>query len=356
MQTDKMKIYGFDNFFSKQVETLNDELVPARIIGVHRGQYRIITSDYESNAKLKGSAFYNQDNIVTYPAVGDFVLVKPNNQGDDIIHQVLNRKSKFSRIDTFSQEKEEIIATNFDICFIVTSCNHDFNVRRLERYLSIAWQSGATPVIVLTKLDLCKDISEYVNQIHEIAFGIDVISVSSYTGEGIDELSEFIKPKQTIIFLGSSGVGKSSLVNALCEKEIMKVKDIREDDSKGRHTTTHRELIFLKNSAMIIDTPGMRALGMWDASDGVSTTFSDITKLVTLCKFNDCAHNTEPNCAVKRALESGELSVERWESYLKLEKEAAHAERKEDLNLLLKHKAENKVLHKALRRFQNPKK
>lgn len=346
--------YGYTDFYKTQEEkfsTLDKNLIPGRVIEVQREQYKIITNEGESAAKLKGSLFYNEEIVNTYPAVGDFVLVKHNPYGEDIIYQVLERKSKFSRLDSFNGI-EQIVATNFDYVFIMTSLNHDFNIKRLDRYLASAWQSGALPVIVLTKADLCLDYSSYLEQIEQVAFGVSVIPISSVTGEGINRLGEFIRPGKTIVFLGSSGVGKSSLVNAVAGEEIMKVNDIREDDSKGRHTTTHRQLIMLQSGTMIIDTPGMRELGMWNVAEGLDTTFNDIEELATQCRFNDCSHENEPGCAVKAALKSGELSEDRWKSYLKLKKESEFAERKESLNARLKEKARNKSISKFQKQFQ----
>ncbi len=342
--------YGYTEFYKAQegmFDAKEKGLIPGRVIEVQREQYKIITDEGESAAKLKGSLFYNEAVANTYPAVGDFVLVKHNPYGEDIIYQVLERKSKFSRLDSFNGG-EQIVATNFDYVFIMTSLNYDFNIKRMERYLATAWQSGAVPVIVLTKADLCSDYTNYLEQIEQIAFGVSIVAVSSVTGEGMEKLEEFIKPHKTLVFLGSSGVGKSSLVNAIAREEIMKVNDIREDDSKGRHTTTHRQLIMLENATMIIDTPGMRELGMWNVSEGLDTTFADIEYLSRKCRFRDCSHENEPGCAVKKALESGELPLKRWESYLKLKKEIRYAERKESLDARLKEKA----YYKGLSKFQ----
>ncbi len=350
--------YGYTEFFQRQVEALNisnKELIPARILEVHKEQYKIVTEYGEKAAKLKGSLFYNDNLDDVYPAVGDFVLVKQNPYGEDIIYKVLERKSKFSRLDTFNNI-EQVIATNFDYVFIMTSLNRDFNIKRIERYLTAAWQSGAVPIIVLTKLDLCNDYRDYEAQIENAAAGVPIVAVSSFTGEGLDELQTYIKPSQTIVFLGSSGVGKSSLVNAIAGEEIMKVNCIREDDSKGRHTTTHRQLIMLQSGTMIIDTPGMRELGMWDVQEGLDTTFADIEELAGKCKFRDCNHISEPGCAVKEALESGELSPERWENYLKLKKEAKFAKWKESVNIRLKEKSRQKNINKLQKEFKKGRK
>ncbi|WMM24972.1 ribosome small subunit-dependent GTPase A [Tissierella sp. MB52-C2] len=337
--TNNMDNYGFTDYFKNQIELINedkDDLIPARITEVHKEMYTIIYDNIEKRARLKGSIFYNDKHSI-YPAVGDFVLVKGNPYGEDIIHYVLERKSKFSRYDSH-YEKEQMVAANFDHVFIISSLNYDFNIKRIERYLAIAWESGANPAIVLTKSDLVDDTEEYSSQIDNIAIGLPIFYISSVTGEGIDELRKYLKPKETIVFLGSSGVGKSSLVNALAGKEIMKVNDIREDDSKGRHTTTHRQLITLSNGTMIIDTPGMRELALWNTQDGLDTTFSEIEELSRLCKFKDCSHNKEPGCAIKSALTTGELSHDRWDNYIKLQKEAKFAAKKEQLNLKKKEK------------------
>lgn len=346
--------YGYTEFFQKQVKVLDisdKDLIPARVVEVHKEQYKIVTEYGEKAAKLKGSLFYNSNFDDVYPAVGDFVLVKQNPYGEDIIYKVLERKSKFSRLDTFNKV-EQVIATNFDFVFIMTSLNHDFNIKRIERYLTAAWQSGAVPIIVLTKLDLCNDCKDYEAQIENAAAGVPIVAVSSFTGEGLDELQTYIKPSQTIVFLGSSGVGKSSLVNAIAGEEVMKVNCIREDDSKGRHTTTHRQLIMLQSGTMIIDTPGMRELGMWDVQEGLDVTFADIEELAGKCKFRDCSHISEPGCAVKEALKNGELSPERWENYLKLKKEAKFAEWKESVNIRLKEKTRQKNISKLQKEFK----
>lgn len=335
--------YGFTDYFRSQMQSINikeDNLVPARVTEVHKEMYIVIYDNIEKRARLKGSTFYN-DKYSVYPAVGDFVIVKPNPYGEDIIYYVLDRKSKFSRYD-YHYDKEQMIAANFDHVFIISSLNNDFNIKRIERYLSIAWESGANPVIVLTKSDLVDNIQEYSLQVDNIAMGVPVFFISSVTGEGIEELKKHLKPGETIVFLGSSGVGKSSLLNALSGENIMKVNHIREDDSKGRHTTTHRQLIILDNGTMIIDTPGMRELALWNIENGLDTTFSEIEELSKLCRFKDCTHNKEPGCAIKKALLSGKLSHDRWNNYVKLQKEAMFTARKEQLNLRKKEKSHNK--------------
>ncbi len=301
---------------------------PARVTAVHKERYEIACSHGITFARLKSSVYYNSNNYEEFPTTGDFVLIAYNESGDSQIIKTLPRKTFFSRRDPTPGRGEQAVAANFETVFIMQSLNHDFNVKRLERYLTLAWQSGAVPAVILTKADLVSDYNEQLRTAERMCTGIAVYAVSAKDGTGIEDLSEYLKPGKTVVFLGSSGVGKSSLVNALTGVELMAVNTIREDDSKGRHTTTHRQLIMLLNGAMIIDTPGMRELGMWDVSTGLGETFTDVEELLGRCRFSDCHHETEPGCAIKRAIENGDLSIERWQSYLNLKKEAKYTEDK----------------------------
>lgn len=324
----KLKEYGYNEFYERQLKELNisdERLSVGRVIEVQKDLLTIITEYGEKHAKLKGSLFYNNKVYNEYPTVGDFIIIKHNENGDDVIYKVLKRKSKFSRMDSFN-EIEQLVACNFDYVCIMSSLNYDFNLQRIERYLSIAWESGAVPIILLTKSDLCSDSEEKRVEVEGVAPGVKVIVISSINGEGIDEFKGIIKKGETIVFLGSSGVGKSTLVNTLAGEQIMKVNGIREIDSKGRHTTTHRQLIMLKNGTMIIDTPGMRELQMWVVNEGLDNTFSEIEEIAKGCRFRDCTHEHEPGCAVKEALENGKISKERWKNYLKLKREIRFAE------------------------------
>ncbi len=313
--------YGFP------MELINDNTggEPARITAVHRDRYELVCPHGQTYGRLKTAQYYAMGEA--FPTTGDFVLIDYVENGDSRIIKTLPRRSYFSRLDPSSSgHAEQAVAANFDTVFILQSLNQNFNLRRLERYLALAWQSGAQPVVVLTKADLVDDASEWVSQALDAAVGAEVFAVSSRNGDGLDALSAYTAPGKTVVFLGSSGVGKSSLVNALAGEEIMLTSEIREDDSRGRHTTTHRQLVMLKNGAMIIDTPGMRELGMWDAKEGVDKGFGDVEQFMGQCRFSDCTHTREPGCAVRAAIQSGELSEERWQSYQSLIKEAERGE------------------------------
>lgn len=322
------KIDLIDYGYKPTLLTESENEIPARITAVHKERYDIVCEHGISNAKLKSSIYYAEYPLEEYPTTGDFVLIQYNPIGDSIIIKTLERKSYFSRLDTWSKRGEQAVAANFDYVFIMASLNYDFNLNRIERYLTQSWKSGAVPVVILTKADLVEDFSEQVKAVEKIAIGVGVYTVSAVTGFGIDLLSDYIKPRKTIVFLGSSGVGKSSLLNKIAGEDIMSVKEIREDDSRGRHTTTHRQMIMLDNGTMIIDTPGMREIGMWDIESGLGESFKDVDEYIGKCKFTNCTHRNEPGCAIQSAINNGLLSNERWNNYLTLKKESRYAEDK----------------------------
>lgn len=323
--------------------------IPARITACHKNKFEFVCNNGEGLAHLKSSAYYTGYEL--YPTTGDFALLDYRTDGESIILKTLPRRTCFKRIDPSSNGKgAQIIAANFDYVFIMQSLNQNFNPNRLERYLTLAWESGATPVVVLTKADIADDLQNKICEAKQVCLGVDIVAVSSKTGYGMYELEKYLTAEKTIVFLGSSGVGKSSLVNALAGNNIMNVSEIRTTDGRGRHTTTHRHLIMLDSGVMIIDTPGMRELGMWDAANGLEHSFADIEQYFGKCKFRDCQHQSEPGCAVKQAIENGELSQERWNNYLQLKKESSYSEGKDDY--LMQKWQRNKQIAKNVRNLK----
>ena len=304
--------------------------IPARIITTYRDRYEIVSDKGKGFARLKKGSFYDNPNAI-YPTIGDFVMIEWNSMGDSQIIETLKRDSSFSRASSSADrnhemhtQHEQLVAANFDYVFIMQSLNDNFNIRRIERYLTLAWESGAIPVIVLTKCDLVDDVESYISEIESVAIGVDVYAISCKAKIGLDNLQKYFKKGNTLVFLGSSGVGKSTLVNTLIGEKVMKTSEIREDDSRGRHTTTNRQLLMLQTGAMVIDTPGMRELGMWNCDDGIDKTFQDVEKYFGTCKFSDCTHTSEPGCKVLEAIKNGELSEERYNAYMKLKNEARY--------------------------------
>ena len=294
-----------------------------RVVLVHRERYLVRNEEKEFNCVLAGNLRWRHE----YPVVGDYVEITENPYGDSLIMAIRPRRTAFFRpergghADGFvkTMQVQPLIA-NMDYVFIITSLNHDFSVNRIARYAAMAAAGGAKPVAVLTKADLCPDPEEMETKVTGLSGDIRAVTISARTGYGMDRLREYFRPGDTIALLGSSGAGKSTLVNTLAGREVMRTGGIREDDSKGRHTTTHRELIEL-DGVSFIDTPGLRELGMIDAEEGLAGTFSDIAELVSRCAFSDCTHRNEPGCAVRQALEDGTLTPERWETYSRLERE-----------------------------------
>ena len=294
--------------------------IPARVTAVHKERYEIVCGHGLTHARLKTREYYAGTEL--FPTAGDYVMVNYIENGDSQIIATLPRRTFFSRREPGPVPRDQAVAANFDYVFIMQSLNQDFNPKRLERYLTLGWQSGAQPVILLTKADLVEDYWDYLTQVERVCAGVNVHVVSARTGYGLPRLNAYLQPGKTLVFLGSSGVGKSSLVNALAGEEIMAVSGIREDDAKGRHTTTHRQLIRLNSGVMIIDTPGMRELGMWNVSGGIGDAFADVERYLGKCRFSDCGHGSEPGCAIKAAIAAGELDIGRWESYRNLKEEA----------------------------------
>ena len=309
-------------------------LVPARVAAQHRGAYVLFSELGELRAEAAGRLAHDATGIGDLPAVGDWVAIAARpDEGTARIEAVLPRRTKFSRKVALNASQEQVLAANVDAVFLVMSLNEDFNLRRLERYVTMAWESGARPVIVLTKTDLCPDSQLRVLEAESVAFGVPVLAISIVTGEGLELVRGQILPGRTVAMLGSSGVGKSTLVNTLAGEEVLATQPIREDDGEGRHTTTHRQLVLLPGGGLVLDTPGMRELQLWESSGGLSETFGDIEELALACRFSDCAHDTEPGCAIRAAIEDGTLEAGRWQSYLKLQRELEHLERRVDKRL-----------------------
>jgi ribosome biogenesis GTPase len=307
-------------------------MVPGRVILQQRGHYGLATGAGEVRARISGR-LAREAAPGGYPAAGDWVAITADDTDDATIHHVLPRRTAFVRKASGPGGGMQVVAANVDVAFLTASLNADLNPRRLERYLAAAWQSGAAPVVLLTKADLCADVAACVAQIEAFAAGAPVHALSSLTGAGLDALARYLTPGRTAVMVGSSGAGKSTLANALLGTEYMATRAIREADARGRHTTSHRELILLPGGGLLLDTPGMRELGLWDSEEGLAATFEDIEALAADCRFADCGHSNEPGCAVRAALEAERLDPARWSSFQKLRRELAFLESKEDPSL-----------------------
>jgi ribosome biogenesis GTPase / thiamine phosphate phosphatase len=308
-------------------------LTPARVAIQHRGAYDVVGADGERRCEVLPRLVREAHSPAALPAVGDWVAVAPEGDRHGTIRAVLERRTKFSRLAAHdaasSVTREQVVAANVDVVFVVTSLNEELSLRRLERYLTLGWESGARLVILLTKADLVEDPSQEIADVSAIAPGVPVHAVSTVTGEGVDLMLGELGTGVTGALLGSSGVGKSTLINTVVGDQRLETAEIRAD-GRGRHTTTRRELVLLPHGGLLIDTPGMRELQLWVADHGLEEAFEDVTALFAECRFADCRHDAEPGCAVKAALADGRLSQDRWASYLKLQREIAAVERRVD--------------------------
>lgn len=301
----------------------DDDLTPARVSAEHRDRYEIWTPSGERGAVLTGRLRFATDDRTELPTVGDFVGVRvPGATGDVVIDAVLPRRTALVRLNPGGRKTEgQTLAANVDVVMVVAALNEDFNVRRIERTLALIWESGARPVVVLNKADLSEDVLAARDAVVGSAPGVDVHAVSAVDGTGLDELDPYLSPAATVALIGSSGVGKSTLSNRLRGDEAMATGAIREGDGRGRHTTSHRQLLRLPGGALLLDTPGLREVGLWDSGSGLEETFTDVDALSASCRFRDCSHTSEPGCAVLEAIDAGELDEGRLKSYRKLERE-----------------------------------
>lgn len=332
------------------IENYPEGLKLGRVALEHKHSYRVWLDEGEYLCTLAGKLTFEAVGREDLPAVGDWVVVKASpGEMRGIIKGILPRKSKFSRKAAGQVTEEQIVAANVDTVFIVNSLNDDLNLRRIERYLLLAWESGSNPVIILSKADLVTDLQAKLDEVSSVALGVPVIAVSVLEGTGIEELMAYLAPGKTVALIGSSGVGKSSLVNYFTGFEKQLVQEIRESDDKGKHTTTHREMILLPGGAILIDTPGMREIQLWSGEEGIAESFADIEQYANGCKFRDCSHKNEPGCAVVSAIQEGLLEENRLTSYVKLQKELAYIDRKLDKRAQAEEKRHWKNISKEVR-------
>jgi ribosome biogenesis GTPase len=323
---------------------------PGRVAIEFNHNYRVYVEGDEIEAVAAGRLKHRAESRAELPAVGDWVVVRKRPSEDrGAIQAILPRRSKFSRRAAGNVTDEQVVAANVDVIFLVMSLDDDFSIRRLERYVLLARESGASPVILLTKPDLTVDLPALVSEVVSTTGDLPVHVLSPKLNEGLDQVRGYLTPGRTGALLGSSGVGKSTIINRLVGEDVRKTREVREADSKGRHTTTHRELVVLPHGGLVIDTPGMRELQLWDVHQAVSETFEDIERLAEECYFTDCQHRGEPRCAVKAAVEEGHLPAQRLESYLKLQAELAHLATQQDERARLEEKRQGKIGAKALR-------
>jgi ribosome biogenesis GTPase len=344
---------GWNSYFEALwQEREQEKWLPARVISQQRGLWRV-AGDFagcwaEAPGTLRSSAEAGGD----WPAVGDWVATEILTAGSrPLIQKVLTRRSKFVRKVAGRRMDEQVIAANVDTAFVVMALDGDFNVRRLERYLAQCWESGAKSIVVLNKSDDCPDVAARVAEVERIAAGVPIFAVSALTGDALSALDSYLAPGQTIVLLGSSGVGKSTLLNHFLQRDAQAVQSVRASDSRGRHTTTSRELFALPGGALLIDTPGLRELQLWDAAEGLEQAFSDIEELSAQCKYGNCGHSNEPGCALLAALADGRLDADRLENWQKLSREQEFQRRKADPAARQKEKDRVKVIHRGARKI-----
>lgn len=353
---------GWNRGFQVEFEELKRaNSFPARVSIVSRDRYTLISEREEMIAELPGAFRHKASSLADFPAVGDWVAVERETKDHTaLIYAVLPRRSSFSRKAVLGGEKtdEQVLAANIDTVFITVGLDENYSINRIERYLAIAYDSGAMPVIILNKRDVAEDPDSLVDEVEQVAYGVPVHAVSARENHGIDGILSHFETGKTGVFLGSSGVGKSSLINRILGEERLTTTDVRASDSRGRHTTTHRELIVLPQGGIVIDTPGLRGIAAFEDRGGIERAFGEIDSLAESCKFNDCSHTNEPGCAVMEALENGELDQRRYENYFKLLREKRYQSLRADVAARRRQEREwNKKIREGMKRLKrsNPK-
>ncbi len=344
---------GWREPFAAAFEPLaRPNVVPGRVSLEHKHIYRVLTEQGERLARAAGRLRHRASSPMEYPAVGDWVAMRlnPGEVRGSILH-ILPRTSRFSRKVAGDVTQEQVVAANIDTVFLAMGLDADYNLRRIERYLVTGWKSGAQPVVLLTKADLCDDVEGRVAEVEAVAAGAPVHATSAMAEGGVEVVRRYLQPGRSVAILGSSGVGKSTLINRLAGSERLRTGDLTADSRRGRHTTTHREMIVLPGGGLIIDTPGLREIQLWEAGQSLGTAFPDIAALAEGCHFADCAHDTEPRCAVRRAVDEGCLPADRLESFLKLQAEARHFAAKQDEFAILEKKRKERIFGRMVKRM-----
>lgn len=343
--------YGWNNEWQNKFSTIKQPgWVPGRILSQSVDLYQIMTASSEMNGKISGKWLHESVSAIDFPVTGDWVALQPSTNSNAVIHSLCQRSNSLMRKQNTRQEAQ-LLGANIDYAFIMTALDHDFNPRRLERYLVIAWENGIQPVILLNKADLCDQSETRLHEAEAVAIGAPIHMISAKQMTGLESVRSYCQTGKTVILIGSSGVGKSTLTNALLGKSIQSTQSIREDDSHGRHTTTRKSLFLLPGGGLLLDTPGLREIQLWGDSTGLSSTFADIETLSQDCRFQNCQHDTEPGCAVKDAIEKGKLSQERLDSYHKLQKELQYQASRENYWELEARRKKWKTISKMIKKL-----
>jgi ribosome biogenesis GTPase len=343
-----LETYGWSDFFKGAFEKIEERgLEPARVLLASGGFFRLARESGESAGTLSGRFRHRAVDAGDHPTVGDWVAVDPVGLR---IERLLPRRTKLSRKVAGKKTREQVVAANVDFVFATMGLDLDFNPRRLERFLATIWESGAAPVVLLTKLDICSEIAARMREIEDVAAGVDVLAVSALDGRGMDELQSRLRPGKTSVLVGSSGVGKSTIINRLLGREAQKTLEVRPHDSRGRHATSHRELFVLPRGSLLIDSPGVREIQLFGGEESLGRAFEDVAESARKCRFSDCTHRSEPGCAVLAALSEGTLSEERLESFRALQRELRYLEVRKDALAKSAEKQKWRSIHRELRR------